>query len=1030
MEAGRLENRLEVLVIAAFTCVCHGACTGTSGSRTTDADVAADGSLSHDGGADGGLPNDAGSDGASGDAEVPDAAPKGPLAINELMAENQGVHLDEAGEADDWLELINVSDQPLALATFSIADKGGERVTLPMRELGPGEVLLLWADDDLEQGELHLPFKLSAGGDSLWVYQSDGQLSDSVSFTSAKENESLARLPDERGAFVACRYATPGRRNGTVCVPASPPSLDDVTFAPFTWPTPPLAVDGPLRITEAALFPASFVEVLNASNRPIDLNDFTLRLSPHGPGLPWPDAGQGRALSFPTGLLAAGERVVVTLQQDDVAAVAADPAREGVLTVFERTTQAKVSRLDFMRWPDGATLMRVPEDQSGFRFCTNTTRGDANQCAALASRDTGQRIRHLRTPSDFSMLSEGEHTVGIESAKFIVDLEAGDVVHLLGSLAWPLHYTFIREQIYGEPPLDRCDPTERAEFNAGWSAFSQTEYFQVEGRRFLLGTLSHHAGSDLRAVEYTFGDAISAAQMSHGFYAAVAHTEDPTRWSLRPQDQTQVDKARMIEGTLPIVGPNAPFAGIAFQGLTEGTGYGTLRFIPASELEHEALGPRVIVVTDDVPNDIPFVGGLVTEAFQTPLAHVNVLSQNRGTPNMALPGARDDARIKPFLDKLVRLSVNAGGFSIDAADPIEAQAFWDAQAPSGPVLTPRLDTTVRDLTPLEGSYGLEMLPAIGAKAAQMGELARVTVRRSDCPEALPIPHPDRPFAIPVVHYLEHAEASGAQALIQALIDSREADPAKRAEKLAAIRSAILTGPVSPSLLAAVDQAVADRWDSARVRFRSSSNTEDLPSFSGAGIYTSTSAERGDIERPIDTAMRTVWASLWNDRAYDEREFARIDHSEVAMGILVHPAYLSEEANGVAISRNVLDPTRGDQYYLNLQFGEASVTNPAPGISTEQLVYQLPPRTPAISYKSVSSLGEGHVLSDSEVVAVGCALWSIHRHYRGLLDPLSEQPWFAMQVELKLEDGSRALSIKQARPHSFGSVDLVGDCREF
>ena len=44
--------------------------------------------------------------------------------------------------------------------------------------------------------------------------------------------------------------------------------------------------------------------------------------------------------------------------------------------------------------------------------------------------------------------------------------------------------------------------------------------------------------------------------------------------------------------------------------------------------------------TDDVPNDIPLVGGLITEAFQTPLAHVNVLSQNRGTPNAGLAGAR------------------------------------------------------------------------------------------------------------------------------------------------------------------------------------------------------------------------------------------------------------------------------------------------------------------------------------------------------------------------------------------------------
>ena len=49
-----------------------------------------------------------------------------------------------------------------------------------------------------------------------------------------------------------------------------------------------------------------------------------------------------------------------------------------------------------------------------------------------------------------------------------------------------------------------------------------------------------------------------------------------------------------------------------------------------------------MLITDDVPNDVPLVGGLITEAFQTPLSHVSVLSRNRGTPNMALRDARED----------------------------------------------------------------------------------------------------------------------------------------------------------------------------------------------------------------------------------------------------------------------------------------------------------------------------------------------------------------------------------------------------
>ena len=58
---------------------------------------------------------------------------------------------------------------------------------------------------------------------------------------------------------------------------------------------------------------------------------------------------------------------------------------------------------------------------------------------------------------------------------------------------------------------------------------------------------------------------------------------------------------------------------------------------------------------------------------------------------------------------------------------------------------------------------------------------------------------------------------------------------------------------------------------------------------------------------------------------------------------------------MAVGRNVLDVTRTDQYYFNIQAGEASVTNPAPGVITEELIYQWPPRTPTLTYQSYSSL---------------------------------------------------------------------------
>jgi hypothetical protein len=150
-----------------------------------------------------------------------------------------------------------------------------------------------------------------------------------------------------------------------------------------------------------------------------------------------------------------------------------------------------------------------------------------------------------------------------------------------------------------------------------------------------------------------------------------------------------------------------------------------------------------------------------------------------------------------------------------------------------------------------------------------------------------------------------------------------------------------------------------------------------------------------------------------------------------MGVLVHPSFPHEAANGVGISRNLLDPTRGDIYYLNSQAGEASVTNPAPGVTTEALEFQWPPRTPLVALQSVSSLTDGAlVISQDESIAVACALYQVHRHFRPLLDPAGDDPWFAMEIEYKFLYPSRQLVVKQGRPHTFSGFDIAGDCREF
>jgi len=137
---------------------------------------------------------------ACGDGDhAPLARSDVPLRINEVMASNDGVWIDERGSTDDWIELFNAGDAELQLGELFIEDDGMQPMPLPDHALQAGETLLLWADGSPEEGDLHLDFKLSADGDAVRITDAKGALVDELRFGPALANESLARLPDGSG---------------------------------------------------------------------------------------------------------------------------------------------------------------------------------------------------------------------------------------------------------------------------------------------------------------------------------------------------------------------------------------------------------------------------------------------------------------------------------------------------------------------------------------------------------------------------------------------------------------------------------------------------------------------------------------------------------------------------------------------------------------------------------------------------------------------------------------------------------------
>jgi hypothetical protein len=139
------------------------------------------------------------------------------LVINEFCADNYNVIQDNAGEYDDWIELYNPSESSIDLGGMYLTDKPENLTKWQFPEgitIGAGEYLLIWCDEDQEQGDLHTNFALSANGEFIGLTSSDGVIViDSISFGPQKTDISCGRFPDASSNWRFFTSPTPGTSN-------------------------------------------------------------------------------------------------------------------------------------------------------------------------------------------------------------------------------------------------------------------------------------------------------------------------------------------------------------------------------------------------------------------------------------------------------------------------------------------------------------------------------------------------------------------------------------------------------------------------------------------------------------------------------------------------------------------------------------------------------------------------------------------------------------------------------------------------
>jgi hypothetical protein len=446
-----------------------------------------------------------------------------------------------------------------------------------------------------------------------------------------------------------------------------------------------------------------------------------------------------------------------------------------------------------------------------------------------------------------------------------------------------------------------------------------------------------------------------------------------------------VDHERVMAGAkefaVPFVTNDELNKGRTYLPLNEGAAYGYVKIIDPKDTD-PLLGINDIAVFENVPNDIGLVGGVVTGEFQTPLSHVNVKSINRGTVNMALKGAKE--QFKKYEGKPIELIAEGNTYKIRELPEHEAQKliaeFWKDKKPRAGErpqsnVPEKYQGKLLDLT----SY-YEKLPTfkdhqqlirtVGAKAANLA-LIHYILQNFKSPNVTSPP----PFSAHFGFFDDFmkqrqktstGKLSTPDKLIREILNKNNLlDPTlshpieKVRPALEEIRNTILKSKVPDKLIAELKRAILEDPTSAIYHknqpillLRSSTNSEDMIGFSGAGLYNSTSVKlyepdaKGnlklrawkDIEKDLREKIPYVYSSVWNERAFLEREWYSVSgerHLDVKAAIAIHGGFngtveegkIGETANGVAITTNINNPADKSKIYINGQHYGLSVTNP-------------------------------------------------------------------------------------------------------
>ncbi len=505
-----------------------------------------------------------------------------------------------------------------------------------------------------------------------------------------------------------------------------------------------------------------------------------------------------------------------------------------------------------------------------------------------------QRI-YVRSIPDRATFENYSRVLGSDRfGKFIIDIKT-DEIYFIDVNVFKIHADFVLGVLLKQ----------------AWTADNIREYNKNYKRvkpRFILGYITEHLKVDKMSFAFWEGDKIDAKGVER-VYKKLKKTFYKKELLFRPDSPSQERVAKAVaRKNIKTITNDALYKSAPYQAFNKGSSVGTLRVVPRNTPYESLVFERddIVLLQESYP-DISPVSGIMSTVFSTPLSHVNLRATAWGIPNAGYRNANVD--YNELNGKVVYYEVGDREHVLRLATNIEIASYERQRKQRRTVAVPPADLETANM-PMLTALRAGHARTYGSKTANLGEIASAGLSKVNIPKG---------FGLPFFYYQRHLKKNGLDQIVRSILSDPKikSDARYRKNALATLREQILSAPMDDEVLDAIYKRVRLKLGGGGVFVRSSTNAEDLPGFNGAGLYDTVPNVRG--KKNLETAVKTVWASLWNYRAFEERDLFGIDHKQVHAGVLIQTG-VNATAAGVLITTNLYNPEDDNSFTINAKSG--------------------------------------------------------------------------------------------------------------